>query len=290
MFYLDPTADLVFKKLFGTEANKDLLISFLNGILGRAGDQLIADVVFSDPYNHQPLADLKLSIVDVRCTDKTGNSYIVEMQVNPQSDYLARCHYYTACGLSLQLKKSDDYEKLLPVIFIGITNFKLFDDHSRYLSHYRLLDSIDHVCRLHHEEFYFIELPKFTKTVEQLESISDKWIYFLRHAAECEAPPQQLQKTAPLIKAFDALERGRWTKDELIAYEKMIDAERVARSVLKTAKTQGRQEGLQEGRQEGRMEERNALVKKMLAKNATMEFICTVTGLSAQEIEALKKK
>lgn len=276
MVYLDPTTDLVFKKLFGTEANKELLISFLNGILGRIGDQLIADVDFCDPYNHLPLEELKLSIVDVRCTDKLGNSYIVEMQVNPQSDYLIRCHYYTACGLSLQLKKGDKYEKLLPVVFIGITNFKLFEDHSRYLSHYYLLDTVDHVRRLHHEEFHFIELPKFTKSIDQLENINDKWIYFLRHAGEYEKTPQQLQKTEPLRKAFEVLERSRWTKDELIAYEKAIDAERVRRSELDTAK------------QSAKMERSIEIAKGMLIDGYKLDVICKLTGLSEQEVEALR--
>lgn len=282
MFYLNPINDLVFKKLFGTPANKDLLISFLNGILERKGDQLITDVSFTNPYNHQPSALLKVTIVDVRCTDKKGNSYIVEMQVDPQSDYLARCHYYTACGLSLQLKEGDAYEKLLPVIFIGIANFTLFHDHDRYLSHYRLLDSVDHVCRLYHEEYHFIELKKFTKTIDQLQDISDKWIYFLRHATEYEAPPQQLQKTQPLIKAFDVLERGRWTKQELEIYEKIVDARRVEKSKLKTAKAMGVKEGLKEGLFK--------VAKEMIMQNFEIEVICNVTGLSEKEVESLKLK
>jgi conserved hypothetical protein (putative transposase or invertase) len=280
MLYLSPTNDLVFKKLFGTEANKDLLISFLNGILGRKGDKLITYVDFRDPYNHQPSMLLKLSIVDVRCRDKAGNTYIVEMQVNEQTDFLARCHYYAACGLSLQLKKGDEYEELLPVIFIGITDFEIFSGHNRYLSHYQLLDTVDHVCRLHHEEYYFVELPKFTKTVEQLEDIADKWIYFLQNAEKYENPPQELQKTQSFVKAFDVLERGRWTRKELEDYEKMIDAERVEKSVLKTAEAKA------EAR--GEKKERSKIAKEMLKKNTEIDYICEITGLSEQEIEELK--
>lgn len=289
MFYLDPINDIVFKKLFGTESNKDLLISFLNSILGRTEEKLITDVDFSDPYNHQQSALLKVSIVDVRCTDKAGNNYIVEMQVNPQSDYLARCHYYTACGLSLQLTRGDKYEKLLPVIFIGISDFILFSDHTRHLSHYHLLDNIDHVCRLHHEEYHFIELPKFTKTVEQLQDVSDKWIYFLRHAADHETPPQQLQKTDAIAKAFHALERGRWTKQELISYEKLIDIERVKRSEIDTAFASGEEKGKMEGKEEGSKEAAKKIAKKMLSQQFSVAVICEVTGLSKKDVEALKK-
>lgn len=276
MFYLSPINDLVFKKLFGSEANKDLLMSFLNSILGRKGDNLITDVFFKDPYNHQPSMQLKLSVVDVRCIDKLGNTYIVEMQVNPQSDFLARCHYYTACGLSLQLKKGDAYEKLSPVIFIGITDFDLFPDHNRYLSHYYLLDDFDHVCRLHHEEYHFIELTKFKKTVEQLEDISDKWIYFLQNAEKYENFPKEFEKTGPLVKAFDVLERGRWSKKELEDYEKMIDAERVEKSTLKTAESIGVEKGLKKA------------AREMLLQGILIDVICKVTGLSEEEVKKLK--
>lgn len=276
MLYLSPTNDLVFKKLFGSEANKDLLISFLNGILGRKGDSLIMEVDFKDPYNHQPSMLLKLSIVDVRCRDKAGNTYIVEMQVNEQIDFLARSHYYTACDLSFQLKKGEAYEKLLPVIFIEITDFILFKGHDRYLSHYQLLDTVDHVCRLHHEEFYFVELPKFKKTIDQLKDISDKWIYFLQNAEKYTNPPQELQKTQSLAKAFDVLERGRWSDKDLIKYEKMIDAERVEKSVLKTAEIRG--------------EKRNSIkiARDMLIDGFNDAIIHRLTGLSEQELEELK--
>lgn len=276
MFYLDPINDLVFKKLFGTEKNKELLISFLNSILNRKNDKIITDVDFTDPHNHQPSAQLKLSVVDVRCTDKAGNTYIVEMQVNPQSDFLARCHYYTACSLSLQLKKGDAYEKLLPVIFIGITDFAIFPDHNRYLSHYHLLDSTDYICRLHHEEYHFIELPKFTKKIDELIDISDKWIYFLKNATNYDTPPEELQKTEPLIKAFNALERGSWSNKELITYEKMIDDERVKKSEIKTAS------------ETGKIEERNKIAKELLKKGVSIDVIISVTGLDKKDIEKLK--
>lgn len=111
----------------------------------------------------------------------------------------------------------------------------------------------------------------------QLQDISDKWIYFLLHATDYDAPPQQLQKTEPLIKAFNALERGRWTKQELITYEKMIDAERVEKSVLKTAETRGEEKGLIK------------VAKEMLAQNFAIDVICKITGLSKQEVEELRK-
>jgi conserved hypothetical protein (putative transposase or invertase) len=272
MLYLSPTNDLAFKKLFGTDANKDLLISFLNSILERKGDKLIVSVDFNNPYNHLPSLEQKLSIVDVKCTDKAKNIYIVEMQVNKQHDFLARCQYYASCGLSMQLAESEAYKKLFPVIFIGVADFKIFSDHNRYLSHYQFLDSIDHVCRLHHTEYHFVELKKFKKTVEQLENIADKWIYFLQNAERCENTPQELQKTQPLVKAFDVLERGRWNTKELEEYEKFVDARRVEKSALETAK----------------IDERQEIAKKMLLENAKIEFICKVTGLSKKEIEELK--
>lgn len=280
MFYLNPINDIVFKKLFGTEVNKDLLISFLNEILGRKEENIIIDVDYTNTYNHQPSVLLKTSIVDVRCTDKIGNNYIVEMQVNQQLDYLERCHYYTACGLSLQLKEGDAYEKLLPVIFIGIVNFNLFADHDRYLSHYKLLDTEDHICRLRHEEYHFIELKKFKKQIDQLNDFSDKWIYFLRNASEYDKVPEQFSKVKYIAKAFDVLERGRWEKADLEIYEKIVDSQRVKQSELKAASEVGRKEGFKEGIAK--------VVKQMLEKNIDVKTISSITGLSEQEIKNLK--
>ena len=139
MIFLDPRSDIAFKKLFGNIAHKNILISFLNSILGRLEGEKIVDVIFNDPTNVAETPLSKMSIVDVRCTDQNNNQYIVEMQVTDQKDYASRAQYYSALALSRQLAASQKYDKLVPVIFVGILDFNLFKT-TDYVSHHVILD------------------------------------------------------------------------------------------------------------------------------------------------------
>ena len=179
--YLDPKSDMVFKKLFGSSAHKNILMSFLNSVLERGEGLHIVDVVINDPSNVAETPLSKASIVDVRCTDQQNNQYIIEMQVISQKDYAARAQYYSALALGRQLGSGEKYEKLVPVIFVGILNFALFET-KNYMSHHVILDNKTYTRELKHLEFHFIELKKFSKELEELNTILDKWIYFLRNA------------------------------------------------------------------------------------------------------------
>src|SRR6185436_7530469 len=128
MTFLDPRTDIAFKKLFGDMNHRPVLISFLNAVLNRSEGEKIVDVVISDPQNRADTPSAKFSIVDVRCTDQNNHHYIVEMQVSTQKDYGVRAQYYSSYALSRQLVKGDDYERLVPVIFVGVLDFTLFLD------------------------------------------------------------------------------------------------------------------------------------------------------------------
>lgn len=273
MLFLDPTIDIAFKKLFGTTANKNILINFLNSILGRSGDNAIVDVTFNDPNNIAETPALKGSIVDVRCTDQRNNQYIIEMQVITQNDYAARAQYYSSLALSRQLASGQKYDKLVPVIFVGVLNFSLFNG-EHYLSHHLILDSETYIHELKHLEFHFIELKKFNKSIEELSTIQDKWIYFLKNAGFLESVPPTLK--APAIKdAFDVLAQSNWTKTELEAYDRYQDAIRSSQSQMDTA--------LALGEREGKMK----IAKKLLNTMDTVT-IAQLTELPIEEIEKLK--
>lgn len=281
MTFLSPQIDLVFKKLFGSPANKGIVIDFLNSVLDRKEGHLITDVTFSDTNNHLKLLEQKFSIVDVRCSDQKNNSYIVEIQVKKQTEFAKRAQYYGACGLDMQLQPTERYKALMPVIFIGIVNFPLFERHQRYLSHHYLMDYDDHERDLSLLEFHFIELPKFTKTVEQLNGLVDKWIYFLKNAAALDDIPAQLESEKSLKEAFRVLTQSNWTRQELALYEKQVDARRVELDVLDTAR--------EEGEQKGRNEERLLVARSMLAEGIDATVIAKVTGLAVDALKKLKK-
>ena len=141
MIFLDPKSDMVFKKLFGTIAHKNILMSFLNSVLERAEGEQIIDVVINDPSNVAETPLSKTSIVDVRCTDQRNNQYIIEMQVITQKDYAARAQYYSSLALSRQLASGERYHNLVPVIFVGILDFNLFESPD-YIHHHLILNTL----------------------------------------------------------------------------------------------------------------------------------------------------
>jgi predicted transposase/invertase (TIGR01784 family) len=275
MIFLDPKTDIAFKKLFANKKKKSILISFLNSVLERKRGNLITSVTILDPFNYPVTLGHKLSIVDLRCEDEQGKIYVVEMQLNEQKDYGDRSVYYAAMALSQQLKAKERYHNLTPVIFIGVLDFSLFKS-KEYLSHHLILNSKTHEHALQLIEFHFIELPKFKKTIDNLDGIVDKWIYLLQNAEKLKNIPKQLTIPGVLEEALETLEQGHWSTEELAAYEAMLDQNRVAASVLMTAEEKG---------------EKKALIKvaKTLLMTHSTKEIARITELTAEEIEELKK-
>ncbi len=286
MIYLDPKSDVAFKKLFGNMAHKNIVISFLNSVLERSETTQIIDVVINDPANVPDNISIKYSIVDVRCTDQNGHKYIVEMQVVREKDYAARAQYYSALTLSKQLAPRSSYDELVPVYFIGILDFKLFEE-SDYLTHHLILNKKTHTQSLKHLEFHFIELNKFNKTETQLNNILDKWIFFLKNADLLPKIPTALQQPN-FTDAFDLLAQSNWSNQEMLQYEKYLDALRSQVSQIETAIEDGRQEGRQEGKQAGKVEKAIEIAQKMLKTGADIAVIAELTDLSIEQIETLK--
>ena len=287
MIYLDPKSDMVFKKLFGNIAHKNILMSFLNSVLERFEGSQIVDVVINDPSNVAETPLSKTSIVDVRCTDQQGNQYIIEMQVITQKDYAARAQYYSSLALSRQLASGEKYEKLVPVIFVGVLDFTLFKT-KNYISHHLILDQQTHAHELKHLEFHFIELEKFHKELDTLNNILDKWIYFLKHAVTLEKVPVEFNDPV-LQDAFNVLAQSNWSIKELEAYDHYLDAIRSAASQLETAEEIGMQIGMQICMEKG-MEKGIEKVAESLLDLLDVQTIAKKTGLSIQRIEELKKK
>ena len=282
MNYLSPKSDVAFKKLFGNIAHKNILISFLNSVLKQPENLKIIDVIINDPANTPDRPSSKYSIVDLRCTDQDQNQYIVEMQVIDQKDYGIRAQYYAAIALARQLNSGEKYNQLVPVIFVGILDFNLFN-HKNYLSHQLILDSETHAHELKHLEFHFIELTKFTKTETQLDNILDKWVYFLKNAEVLQKVPSTLQETE-FIDAFDILAKSNWSNKELLEYDQYLDIWRSETSRIEGARADGKTIGKEEGKNEEKIEIANA----MLLNGFEISTITKITGLSLEQVQKLK--
>ena len=227
--FLDPKNDVAFKMVFGSEKNKEVLIHFINDILGFTGIQEITEVEFLSPIQEPAIAVKKQSIVDVLCKDKTGVQYIIEMQVNPSDGFVKRAQYYAAKTYSRQLnrgKKEDGkYKNLKEIIFIAISDCILFPEKKQYKSDHIILDKDSHEHDLKDFYFTFIELPKFEKNkIEDLENITEKWCYYFKYAKETSHEDLQKLTGGDLVikKAYDALDECNWTEKELVAYEEEL--------------------------------------------------------------------
>jgi len=291
MIFLDPKSDIAFKKLFSNKEHTDILINFLNNTLNRPEGQKITTVTINDPHNQPDVITGKSSIVDVRCTDQKKINYILEMQVINQKDFAQRCQYYVATAISRQLQRANRFITIIPVIFVGILNYKIFKS-PHYLSHHSIVNLETGERTLNAQEYHFIELKKFDKKLDELTSDFDKWVYFFKNAENLHAIPTQLKKPQAMQEAFNILERGNWTTQELDVYERSIDLIRERFSQIETAREEGMEKGRLEGKLEGSLEgeQKKAVeIAKGLLDVLDVATIAKKTGLSIEEIEELKK-
>ncbi len=177
--FLDPKNDLSFKKIFGSEKNKNILIHFLNDILGFSTSDQIMEIEFLSTIMDPEIASDKQSIVDVLCKDSIGNRFVIEMQLARDKGFEKRAQLYAAKAYSRQLDKSGNYIDLQKVFFIAISNCNLLPEEVDYISTHNIRDTKTNGHYLKDLQFVFIELPKFTKNrVEQLENTTERWCYF----------------------------------------------------------------------------------------------------------------
>ncbi|WP_386087063.1 Rpn family recombination-promoting nuclease/putative transposase [Wolbachia endosymbiont (group A) of Norellia spinipes] len=288
--FLDPRNDLCFKKIFGTEKNKNILIHFLNDILGFTEINAIQEVEFLSTIMDPEVASDKQSIVDVLCKDSHGNRYIAEMQLARDKGFEKRAQLYAAKAYSRQLDKSGNYIDLKKVFFIAISNCNLLLEEVGYISTHNIRDIKTNGHYLKDFQFVFIELPKFTKSkVEQLESIVDRWLFFFKYAEETtDEDLKKIAEKAPIIKlAYDELDKFRWNEKDLVAYEERIMDLRKEEAILEYRLDLAEEKGIQKGIEKGKIEGKIEVAKAMLANNVDVNTIVKFTGLSISEIEEL---
>jgi predicted transposase/invertase (TIGR01784 family) len=270
MQFVDIKNDIAFRKIFGNETKREILISFLNAILKLEGTKQIVWVEILNPYQLPRMAGSKTTVLDVRAKDQAGNFYIVEMQVTDRAGLDKRIVYYGAKSYASQLDAGENYYKLKPVIFIGILNFEYLQN-SHYLSRHLILDTDTHQHKLKDLEFTFIELPKFDIAEEELKTLTEKWIYFIKNAEDLNLIPANVDDEG-LKSAYEEADRHTWTKVELEEYEyaRMRETDEITREMLV---------------------DENA--RKEIARNSILaglqnDLIAQITGLPIEQIQALR--
>lgn len=235
--YINPLTDFGFKKLFGSEPNKELLIDFLNQLLPQKHQ--IKDLSY---LKNEHLSDNELdrkAIFDIFCESESGEKFIVEVQKAKQNYFKDRSIYYSTFPIQEQAQKGDWNFQLSAVYTIGILDF-VFDEHKddQDIIHTVQLKDQNNSIFFDKLTFIYIELPKFTKTADELESKQEKWLYVFRHLAKLQDRPQTLQDRV-FGKLFDAAEIAKFSKEEKVLYEESLKYYRDIKNVVDTAKEEG---------------------------------------------------
>lgn len=244
MRFVDVKNDIAFRKVFGNENRKETLISFLNAVLDFHGDQRITQVNILNPYQLPKLKGGKVTIIDVKATDQAGRTYIVEMQVGDIDGFEKRVLFYSSKSYSDQIKRADFYRKLRPVIFIGILDFA-HTKNKNYISRSQIRDVETGEQTIRDMEFNFIELPKFKLELDELKTLTEKWVYFIKNAENLEVVPDNIHD-AGLKSAYEEANIQTWTQEELDAYEYAFMREEDERARLDKAEQKGMEKGQEE--------------------------------------------
>jgi predicted transposase/invertase (TIGR01784 family) len=291
--YIDPFTDFGFKHIFGTEANKKFLISFLNDLLD------ISDKIVDIEYRNLEKLGLNIvdrkAIFDVYCTDEKGDNFIVELQRSAQKYFKDRSVYYTSFPIQEQSKKGDWDYRLTKIYFIGILEFA-FDDlrlkknreDNKYLTKVQLYDCDEKEVFYDKLTYYYLEMPKFRKTEEELSSHLDYWLYYLNNLADTTKIPEILKQDELIEEAFSVAEFLALDKDEQFEYQQDLKARWDNKACLDFAKETGMEQGIKEGIKEGEKKAKIKIAKNLLLANMDMKFICETTGLDQKTIEGLK--
>ena len=314
MRYLDPRADLTFKRIFGE--HKDLVISLLNALLPLDDAHLVKSVEYI-PVEMVPDNPLKKnSIVDVRCHDQDGRQFLVEMQMIWSKEFMQRVLFNASKAYVRQLDKKEDYNLLQPVYSLNLVNDVFMDDILEYYHHYDIVN-VEHTDkRIEGLHLIFVELPKFKPHTFSERKMQILWLRFLTEMGDVRIVPQEFLANPEVKKAVDILEESSYTDAQLNGYDKFWDIVRTERTYINAAirkgMSEGRAEGFEQGRAKGRAEgraegiekgraegmaqgraegEKSALykvVERMRAMGLNDSQIAEATGMDLRQIEELR--
>jgi predicted transposase/invertase (TIGR01784 family) len=246
--FADPKTDVVFKRIFGGEAHKPLLIALLNDLLELKGTRRIRSVRHFSLEQRITAPKSKLSIVDVKCTTASGRRFVVEMQVLPVEGFEKRVVYNASKAYVMQLRGGDDYPKLCDVVGVTICDFKLWPTKIKgqgfkvpMLSRWRMQEQKSGHKGLKQIQYVFVELPKYGAG-KAPETLIDKWAYFFREAKNLEVIPPALSE-GPFREALEIARRSSFTEAEWEEYERAKMAEQDERGAISLARQEGSKEG-----------------------------------------------
>ena len=283
--YINPFTDYGFKKLFGEELNKDLLLDFLNELLKEEQGQIVELTYLKSEHLGTTELDRK-AIFDLYCENEKGEKFIVELQKSKQNFFKDRTVYYSTFPIREQAKRADWNYELKAVYTIAILDFVFNEDKNdpdKFRYDIKLTDVETKKVFYDKLTFIYLEMPKFNKTVDQLETRFDKWLYVIRNLNRIQRVPDKLQEQI-FDKLFEAAEIAKFTPEQVRSYEDSLKYYRDLKNSLDTAKEEGREEGLVEGLEKGIEKGREEIARAMLNANESIEKIMQYTGLTREQV------
>ena len=296
MCSITPQIDIAFKKIFGTEENKDLLISLINAIV--SPEDQVSDLTLKNPYSYQNYIDNKLSIFDIKAQSKRGEEYNIEMQLKDDDQYEKRALYYWARLYSDQLTKGKNYQTLKKSIGIHLLNFTCLSDVKKYHNVFQMRERDSHKHYFKDIEIHIIELNKFSdqeeenvnNLIQKIKNSLDIWLAFLtRHNLLDQTHLPAPLDTPYMQKALHTLSCLNFNKEERDIYEGRLKWLRHESLVLEQSFEKGMEKGMEKGRQEGMEKEKITIAKNMLSLGLSKRKIAQATGLSMVVIEQLDR-
>ena len=282
--YISLLTDFGFKRIFGTDPNKDLLIDFLNSLFD--GEQVVKDVTYLNSEHVGDVHSERKAIFDVYCENEKGEKFIVEMQNASQKYFKDRSLYYATFPIREQAQKGEvwNYE-LKHVYVVALLNYDMTEPSfaKDTINHdIGLLDKQTHKVFNDKLTFKYVEISKFDKSIEELKSNYDKWIYVLQNLSRLDRQPTYLQ-TAVFTRLFKQAEIAGFTRTELREYEDSLKAFRDMKNSLDNAEEKGIAKGIVKGKKDKAVE----IAKKLLEMDMPIDAIMKATGLSMEEVKNL---
>ena len=282
--YINLFTDFGFKKIFGEEASKPLLLDFLNALLPEQSK--IVKLTFKNTEQlGQTEADRK-AIYDIYCENEHGEKFIVELQKAKQNYFKERTIYYSTFPIREQAEKGEWNYNLKSVYCIGILDFT-FDDYKNEPEK----SEVVHTIKLKNQNgniFYnkltyiYLEMPNFKNTEIDLKTRLDKWLYFIKHLEDFQTIPT-IFKDEVFTQAFEKAELAKFGQEDLEKYEMNLKIYRDYKNTVDTAFDEGKLEGKLEGKQEGKLE----IAKALKESGISTKIITEATGLSDVEVNKL---
>ena len=276
--YISLLTDFGFKRIFGTDLNKDLLINFLNSLFN--GEEVIKDVKYLNSENVGDVFTERKAIFYVYCENEQGEKFIVEMQNAYQTFFKDRSLFYSTFPIREQAPKGSDWNFCLKKVYVvALLNFKMSDeafDASDTIHTIALMDTKTNKVFNAKLMFKYVEVGRFDKTDEELTSLSDKWMFVLKNLSRLNNRPSSLREKI-FSRLFDAAAIARFTPIELREYEDSLKAYRDIKNSLDTAEAKGREEGINIANL--------AIAKRMLSDGMDMELVLKYTGLTEKQIK-----